>query len=481
MWNILPRYSSLGQEFYTHIKPTALNSNPQIIHLHSALLDKLNLIDIQIEDWQAILAGAQPCGDYQPLASVYMGHQFGVHVPQLGDGRAILIAEQADISGAVWELQLKGAGKTPYSRMGDGRAVLRSSIREYLASHYMAAVNIPTTLAAGLLVSDDMVYREKPEKAATVLRVANSFLRFGNFEYFAHQHKFSELRQLIDFTVSNYFPHLTVGSENYIVQFLQEVVNLTALMLAKWQAIGFVHGVMNTDNMSILGLTIDYGPYVFMDQFAPKHIYNHSDSDGRYVYANQPHIAWWNLYRLAEALLALDSVEQEQLQPILDSFAERYNDHYLTLMWQKLGIADYTRVTDKTLLEEILKELEVNQVDWTFFWRQLSYGDVGLGKLAINYPDFNFQPFYARIQKCYASDGVAEDTRLQQMQLINPAFVLRSHLLVNAITKADRGDFSEVQRLFNLASSPYTEIDEEYYYYQLPPTWAQHLELSCSS
>lgn len=480
MWNILQRYSNLREGFYSYVAPEPLNNKPQIIHLNTTLLAEFGLADIPTDEWRNILAGQHGCEGYSPLASVYMGHQFGVHVPQLGDGRAILIAEHIDTTGQIWELQLKGAGKTPYSRMGDGRAVLRSSIREYLVSHYMAMTNTPTTLATGLLVADDLVYREKPEKAATVLRAAPSLLRFGHFEYFAHQGKVSDLRTLVDFTVTNYFGHILVASDNYIAKFLQEVVKLTACMIAKWQAAGFVHGVMNTDNMSILGLTIDYGPYVFMDKFAPKQIYNHSDSEGRYVYANQPHIAWWNLYRLAEALLVLDGIEQADLQPILDSFADYYNNEYLALMWQKLGIADYKNLHDQQLLEEILKALELNQIDWTFFWRQLSYGADGIQNIERSYPQFEFKPFYERLEKCYAHDEINAVERRQRMCSINPAFVLRSHLLVDAIMKAEQNDFSEVELLFNLATTPYDEVGDSYYY-QLPPDWAQHLELSCSS
>lgn len=481
MWNLNKRFAELGEEYFSYVKPSGLQQNNRLLHKNDRLLNLLNLTDITNDDLVDIISGNKGVDNYSSLSTIYMGHQFGVMVPKLGDGRAILIAEHIDKLANIWELQLKGAGKTPYSRMGDGRAVLRSSIREYLASHAMRSLDVATTEAIGIIVSDDVVYRETPEQASVVLRAAHSFLRFGHFEYFAHQNKFLELKKLTDFTIAHYFPCVEIGSDNYVAKFLQEVVRLTATTIAKWQAIGFVHGVMNTDNMSILGLTIDYGPYAFIDNFSPKHIYNHSDSEGRYVYANQPHIAWWNLYRLAEALLALDGTTQEYFQPILDSFAEHYNSEYLSLMWRKLGIANCGEVEDKELLEDIIKQLEINNIDWTYFWRKFSYGDSGIKEIQLAYPDFDIIPYYKRLTKCYNYLGIEEDEYKMIMLSTNPAIVLRSHLLHDAINKAKSGNFSEVDTLFKLVATPYHEVDGFEYYYQRPPSWAQYLELSCSS
>ncbi|MDD3266426.1 MAG: YdiU family protein [Burkholderiales bacterium] len=480
MWNINKKYQNLGTEFFSFVSPTPLMNNPSLIHINGELVKQLNLQNISAATWQNILSGVEQCAGYQSLSSIYMGHQFGVLVPRLGDGRAILIAEHESIDGVSWELQLKGAGATPYSRRGDGRAVLRSSIREYLVSHAMTKLNIPTTLALGLLVSDDKVVREEIESAAIVLRVAESFLRFGNFEYFAHHNKPQELVKLIKFTIQNYFTHIDINNANYIAQFLQEIVIRTARMVAGWQSVGFVHGVINTDNMSILGLTIDYGPYAFLDLYEPKHIFNHSDSEGRYTYANQPHIAWWNLYRLAEALTILDDVSEELLQPVLDSFAEYYNHEYQTIMWQKLGINDYQRVTDKNLFEDVLKFMQVNKLDWTYFWRKIS-SERGTQDLLAQYSNVKFDEIMGRIQSEQSLTIKSQDKIYQQMQKVNPAIILRSHLLHMAINKAKTGDYSEVDVLFKLINNPYEEFDGYEYYYQLPPMWASHLSLSCSS
>lgn len=480
MWNLTKRFANLGDEYLTFVKPTALSNNLNLVHKNIQLLQDLNLQTISNEELIAILSG-QSNLDYASFASIYMGHQFGVLVPQLGDGRAITIGEHQDNKLRIWDLQLKGAGKTKFSRMGDGRAVLRSSIREYLVSQLMKSLDINTTEALAIISSHDPVYRETPETAAIVLRVASSFLRFGHFEYFAHHRKPVELKKLIDFTILNYFPHIQIDSSNYIATFLQEVVKSTAITIAKWQSVGFVHGVMNTDNMSILGLTIDYGPFAFMDNFSSQKKFNHSDSEGRYTYANQPQMAWWNLYRLAEALLALDSTTEKALQPELDSFAEHYNNAYQNIMWQKMGIIDYTNIADKTLLNDLLITLEQNNIDWTFFWRQLSYGDLGLNKILSTYPNFDFATIYARLIQCYKSQAMTQSERETNMQVINPAFVLRTHLLHDAIEKAKHGDYMEVDILFKLCSQPYTELDGFEYYYQLPPAWAAHLELSCSS
>lgn len=481
MWSLTKRYASLGREFLSPVTPQSLIQEIKLVHKNNQLINNLGLVDVTDEKWCAILSGNETICDYQPLASVYMGHQFGVPVPQLGDGRAILIGEHTTPDGKTWELQLKGAGATPYSRRGDGRAVLRSSIREYLVSHAMNKLGIATTNALAIVTSDDEVYRESKESAAIVMRIAPTFLRFGHFEYFAYHGKLAQLRQLIDFTCHNFFPNIVIGSTDYIAQFLQQVVICTAKTIARWQAIGFVHGVMNTDNMSIIGLTLDYGPYAFIDKFIPNHIYNHSDSEGRYTYQKQPQIAWWNLYRLAESLLALDGVNEEQLQPVLDSFAEYYNHEYQTLMWAKVGVFDYSVTEDKSLLDDILKFLEREQIDWTYFWRKLSFGDKGITQLSSKYPQANFTALYQRIQQCHSNDKIELSIRLKKMRTINPAFILRNHLLQTAIVKAQKNDYSEVAKLFELSDNPYTEILDNEYYYNLPPAWAEHIELSCSS
>lgn len=480
MWNLSPRFAKLGSDFFSYTNPTALTDNPRLIHLNHELIKKLDLTQTTESEWLAIISGQTPVTNYLPLASVYMGHQFGVPVPQLGDGRALLIAEHVANDGQIWEMQLKGAGKTPYSRFADGRAVLRSSIREYLASQALNKLGIPTTLAGGIITSDDAVYRENAEPAAIVLRAAPSFLRFGHFEYFARHNKLSQLQQLSEFCCCHYFPTIDVKSPDFISDFLEQVCARTARLIAHWQAVGFVHGVMNTDNMSILGLTIDYGPFSFMDKFAPEQIFNHSDSEGRYVYARQPMIAWWNLYRLADALVKLYP-HPEKLESILAKYADYYNRDYLELMTAKLGLSTANSETDLPLIDELLPLLQQSQVDWTWFWRRLSDGSSGRLQIAAQYPHLDLNNWYQKLDQRYQQEPLTAAQRREQMLAHNPAIILRSHLLQSAIIRAEAGDHGELAKLFTVISSPYQEFPEFADYYRLPPAWATQISLSCSS
>ncbi|MBP6384121.1 MAG: YdiU family protein, partial [Aeromonas sp.] len=270
---------------------------PRLLHLNQGLLRELGLDGIGEADWLACCGLGQPLPGMQPVAQVYAGHQFGGYSPRLGDGRALLLGEQLAPDGQRWDLHLKGAGKTPFSRFGDGRAVLRSSIREYLASEALHALGIPTTRALVLVGSDEPVYREQVESGATVLRTAPSHLRFGHFEYFAWSGQGEKIPALINYLLRHHFPELESGAELFA-----EVVRRTARLIAKWQAAGFCHGVMNTDNMSLLGLTLDYGPYGFIDAYVPDFVCNHSDPGGRYALDQQPAVGYWNLQKLAQAL-----------------------------------------------------------------------------------------------------------------------------------------------------------------------------------
>lgn len=479
MWKITERFAGLGIDYFNYSRPTVLNGTLSLVHLNHQLIKQINLENITEEEWLKLLSGQELPANYQPLASVYMGHQFGIPVPQLGDGRALLIAEHLDSFGQIWEMQLKGAGKTPYSRFADGRAVLRSSIREYLASHAMHTLGVPTTLASGILTSDDPVFREQPEPAAIILRLAPSFLRFGHFEYFAYHNKIDQLEQLVKFCCHHYFPDIDINSTTLIPEFLKQICIKTALLIAKWQGVGFVHGVMNTDNMSILGLTIDYGPYSFMDAFNPEHIYNHSDSEGRYTYAQQPMIAWWNLYRLADALVKLYPYP-EKLEQTLSEYSSYYNQYYLEIMTGKLGISK-SKKTDLPLIDELLTLLNNNQVDWTWFWRHLSNGSPGRELITAKYPQLNLTNWYLKLDSRYKIENLPVNDRLKLMKENNPAIVPRNHLLQLAIARAEAGDYHEVARLFDALSSPYQEHDKFSDYYNLPPSWAEQISLSCSS
>src|SRR4051812_47135162 len=324
-------------------------------------------------DWRAldVLTGRATWPGLQTMATVYSGHQFGVWAGQLGDGRALLLGEwQAEPGPPSVELPPKGAGRTPYSRMGDGRAVLRSSIREFLCSEAMHALGVPTTRALAVAGSALPVRRETMETGAVVTRVAPSFLRFGHFEHFAHSDQHDALRRLVDFTIATYFPELVDGKDGLdpLHACLGEVVRRTAAMVAHWQAVGFAHGVMNTDNMSILGLTIDYGPFGFLDGFDPGHICNHSDSGGRYAFARQPNVAWWNLHALAHALRPLAADPDVTLPPVLEGFADHFVQAYSDQMRAKLGLVQ-EEPDDKTLLDDFLSMLAAERADLTIAFR----------------------------------------------------------------------------------------------------------------
>lgn len=476
--NLNPQFARLGESFFSYIQPTPLLRNPHLAHVNSTLLGELEL-SLSSAQLIKILSGAETIDGYQALASVYMGHQFGVPVPRLGDGRAILVAEHQTSNRGSWELQLKGAGQTPYSRMGDGRAVLRSSIREYLASHAMTKLGIPTTLAAAILHSHDPIFREEVETAAVVLRVAPSFIRFGHFEYFARQKQTKQLETLVQFVCKNYFPEINLSDSDYIVLFLKEVVKRTAEMIAHWQSIGFAHGVMNSDNMSILGLTIDYGPFSFMDKFNPEQIFNHSDSEGRYTYAKQPYIGWWNLYRLAEALSSIYA-KTDNLEQALSKYSDFYNQKYTSLMAAKLGLSEFTDEDGKRL-DELLQIMQQEKIDWTYFWRQLSYGLTGQQQLQRDYPSLALSNWYLRLERRYQQQELSPEARQKLMLSNNPALILRNHLLQMAIERAKIGDYNEISRLFDALSNPFTESAIYQEYYQAAPSDAAEIILSCSS
>lgn len=471
------RFKALGTEFYAEVRPVPLN-NPHLVHFNTPLANQLNLNSSTL-DWVGLLSGNAPKQDMSAIATLYAGHQFGTWNPQLGDGRAMLIAEHQDKQGNLWELQTKGGGETPFSRHADGRAVLRSSIREYLCSHAMANLGVPTTLALALVGSDTPVYRETKETGAVVLRVAPSFLRFGHFEIFAKRNQIDNLQQLMHFTLKHLYPEYLSAAKPFVAMF-EEVIRRTAYMVAKWQGLGFCHGVMNTDNMSILGLTLDYGPFGFMDKFDLGHICNHSDHSGRYAYANQPHIAWWNLQRLAESFLEI--IPEQELRDALGKFAPYYNQYYIDEMGNKLGITDFS-LDDLDFLNELIEVLARFRADWTIFWRQFSLDLLRPDSGSLLSQELLHDPAYiAWLDKykdrCRGLDIVA---RQRLMLSSNPALVPRNYMLHHAIIKAEAGDFSEVDRLFRALLSPYSEGVEFQDYYAYPPDSAESIILSCSS
>jgi len=479
-------FHALGADFSTSLAPQAL-PEPYWVGRCDAVAELLGLPQSlwQGDGLLAALSGQQPISGTRPLASVYSGHQFGSWAGQLGDGRALLLGE---INGQ--EIQLKGSGRTPYSRMGDGKAVLRSSIREFLCSEAMAALGIPTTRCLCVIGSDEPVPRETWETAAVVTRVAPSFIRFGHFEHFAARNQLSQLKTLADYVIQRYYPECLTASSlnaNPYANLLQSVAHRTALMVAHWQAVGFCHGVMNTDNMSILGLTLDYGPFQFMDSYAPRHICNHSDIAGRYAFREQPEVAHWNLMCLAQALLPLIQQEDLALQAV-KQFRLSFAAHDYSLQSAKLGWsvdandAVTLRAARTQLKNELLALLAANRVDYSIFWRRLAQGvaasDFGAVRdLFLARADFD--TWLLHYQELSSSSGQAPQAAL--MFNHNPNYVLRNYLGQVAIEAAVAKDFSGVQNLLTVLQSPYDEHPEHAHMTNFPPDWAQHIEISCSS
>ncbi|AMO25672.1 hypothetical protein UC35_22475 [Ramlibacter tataouinensis] len=474
--------AALGPAFYTELAPTPL-PDPYLVGINPSLAAALGLDAQRLASRAGVEAftGNAPVAGSRPLASVYSGHQFGVWAGQLGDGRAILLGEIESPAGPH-ELQLKGCGRTPYSRMGDGRAVLRSSIREFLGSEAMHGLGIPTTRALIVTGSDAPVRREEIETSAVVTRVSPSFIRFGHFEHFSARGQIDELRRLADYVVDRFYPECRGTPKfagNPYAALLEQASERTAAMVAQWQAVGFCHGVMNTDNMSILALTIDYGPFQFLDAFDPGHICNHSDDAGRYAYNRQPQVAYWNLFCLGQALLPLIG-DQELALAALESYKTVFPRELQARMGAKLGLAD-AREGDRELLEATLKLLAADRVDYTIFWRRLTRHVAGDSSEAVRdlfLDREGFDRWLARYQERLGA-GTAEAA--QRMRQVNPKYVLRNHLCEIAIRQAKLKDFSEVETLLALMQSPFEEHPAHEDKAGIPPDWAQHIEISCSS
>ena len=476
-------FAALGSDFYTELRPTPLPS-PHWVGTSHSVAQLLGLPEgwHQSEEALQALTGNQVLAGSTPLASVYSGHQFGVWAGQLGDGRAILLGELA----GGHEIQLKGAGRTPYSRMGDGRAVLRSSIREFLCSEAMHGLGIPTSRALCITGSPGLVRREELETAAVVTRVAPSFVRFGHFEHFAANDQEEQLRTLADYVIDRYYPECrspeatSPWGGNPYAALLHSVSERTAQLMAQWQAVGFCHGVMNTDNMSILGLTLDYGPFQFLDAFVPGHICNHSDHHGRYAYNRQPNIAYWNLFCLAQALLPLIE-DQDTALAALESYKTVFPDAFMAQMHKKLGLTQ-AQDSSEALVEPLLQLLAQNAVDYTIFWRRLSHA-VAQGQFEPVRDLFADRAAFDAWLLSYSELLALEDKALAADLMLNsnPKFVLRNHLGEQAIRAAKGGDFSELATLQRLLERPFDEHPGHEAYADFPPDWASSISISCSS
>jgi len=486
-------YARLPPRFYTRVVPQPLTA-PRLLHANAqaAALIGLDPAAFGRDDFLQVCAGARELPGGVTLAAVYSGHQFGVWAGQLGDGRAHLLGEVCGPTG-TWELQLKGSGRTPYSRMGDGRAVLRSSVREYLASAAMHGLGIATTHALALVVSRDPVYRERVETAAIVTRMAPSFVRFGTFEHWLRDAE--SLKILVDYVIAHHYPECrdeagtrAASDAERALALLRAVTRRTAVLLADWMAVGFCHGVMNTDNMSILGLTLDYGPYGFMDGFQADHVCNHSDTQGRYAWNTQPSVAYWNLTRLALSLHALVG-DKAALRDALAGFEAAFRATFNARMAAKLGLLDQAQADADdaaqfdTLVNDLWRLMHANRADFSLSFRALSQVVRGNRQAFLNlYSDREgAQAWLDRYTARLASEGRSAETVAADMDAVNPLYVLRNHLAEEAIRAAASGDASEIDTLLDLLGTPCVARPGFERYSALPPDWAASLTVSCSS
>jgi uncharacterized protein YdiU (UPF0061 family) len=477
-------FAALSKSFHTPLQPTPL-PEPYLVsfNANAAQLIDLDATEVGSANFVEHFIGNRLLPGSDPLAMLYAGHQFGHFVPQLGDGRAILLGEIRNSAGELWDVQLKGAGITPYSRQGDGRAVLRSSIREYLCSEAMHGLGIPTSRALCIVGSDEEVYRERIESAAVLTRLAPSHVRFGSFEVFFHRGQHDHIATLANYVIARHFPKLADARDKYL-QFLNEVTQRTARLIAEWQAVGFSHGVMNTDNMSILGLTFDYGPFGFMEAYDPGYICNHSDPQGRYAFDQQPQVGLWNLTRLAQAMSPL--ITAKLAGPVLDSYAPTFYQHYTQLMGAKLGLNNATQ-DDIPLISTLLEMMQASQLDYTNLFRSLgnfdSAPDAHNSQLRNQFIDrLAFDAWAANYRLRLQHETVTDSERKARMDRINPKYILRNYLAQVAIESAEKDrDFSEIERLLKLLGKPFDEQPEMASYAAPPPEWAQQISVSCSS
>lgn len=467
-------YLTLDSEFYDFSTPTPLDE-PYLISFNPEAAKLIDL-DTLIEEKQLItlLNGTFIPQGSRPFSMCYAGHQFGGYAPRLGDGRAIHLGS---ING--WHLQTKGSGETLYSKTADGRASLPSSVREYLMSEAMHHLGIPTTRALGIIGSKTQILRNSIESAAIVMRLSPSWIRFGSFEYFYYIQAYDKLKTLVDYTIKESYPHLQEEEDRYF-RFFAEVVENTAHLVAQWQSIGFCHGVLNSDNMSIAGLTLDYGPFAMLDDFEFGFVCNKTDKAGRYSYKEQPNVVYWNLTMLSKALSPL--IDMQKMQQKLDDYgAFIYPNTYIDIMRKKLGLT-LQRAEDRNLITNLIGTLQDAYVDYTLFFRTLSRYNgerMPLFELAMNpIPLEHWLNLYdTRLQH----EPTPQPKRQEAMLKINPKYVLKNYMLQQAIDKAKLGDFSMVQTLLHIASHPYDELPEFEHYAGETPEVYKNITLSCSS
>ncbi|MDP4546821.1 YdiU family protein [Marinobacter sp. MDS2] len=474
------RYLELPDSFYSRVMPQPL-SGAKMVCFNHALAEQMGFHARNEDDWTNIGAGAELLEGMDPVAMKYTGHQFGVYNPELGDGRGLLLWETVAPDGTRWDWHLKGAGNTPYSRFGDGRAVLRSTIREYLCSEAMHGLGIPTTRALFMVSAKDPVRRESLETAASLMRVAQSHIRFGHFEFAAHHEGPDAVKTLLEHVISLHFPHLiNLPEEQRHARWLEEVVERTARLIADWQAVGFCHGVMNSDNMSIIGDTFDYGPYAFLDDFDAGYICNHTDQGGRYAYNRQPQMGFTNCQYLASALLPV--MEEDTIRRSLSHYESAYNERFKHNMCGKLGLEESDE-GDLGLIMETFSMLHEHKVDYTHFFRGLSnlsrHGHGPVRDLFVDRSIANewLERYQARLQ----NETRAHDEREYAMRQVNPKYILRNYLAQQVILEAQNGDYAPMKELLKVLENPFDEHPNHEQFAAPPPDWGKHMNISCSS
>ena len=476
-------YSRLPDVFFRRVSPTALPA-PYLVGFNEKVAELIGLDadESAKPEFVEYFTGNKPLPGSEPISAIYAGHQFGTFVQQLGDGRAILLGEIVNKNDERFDVQLKGAGLTPFSRMGDGRAVLRSTIREYLCSAAMFALGIPTTRALCITGSDAPVYRETVETSAVLTRIAPSHVRFGSFELFYYRGQYDEVKTLADYVIREFYPQFAEAEDKYL-QFLREVVARTAKMIANWQAVGFSHGVMNTDNMSILGLTIDYGPFGFLDEFDAGFVCNHSDYAGRYAFNQQPNVGLWNLYKLAQTLVSL--IEPEVAETVLNEYPQIFTEEFGGLMREKLGLRT-EKEEDAELIDELFGILQTNRVDYTLFFRRLAEFNSDENEKndtlqAMFIDPASFDDWARNYRLRLIEENSIDAERRGRMLKVNPKFVLRNHIAQNVIEEAQSGNYAEIDRLLKVLQNPFDEHEGFERFNTLPPPENQRVAVSCSS
>jgi serine/tyrosine/threonine adenylyltransferase len=482
-------YTALPANFFARVAPTPVTS-PRLIKLNRPLAVHLGLDPDLLDSPEGaeILAGKRVPDGADPIAMAYAGHQFGHFVPQLGDGRAILLGEVIDADGVRRDIQLKGSGPTPFSRRGDGRAALGPVLREYIVSEAMAALGIPTTRSLAAVMTGESVLRETALPGAVLTRVASSHIRVGTFQYFAARGDTEGVRRLADHVINRHYPQLAIADRPYHA-LLEGVIARQADLVARWLLVGFIHGVMNTDNTSISGETIDYGPCAFMDHYDPATVFSSIDEQGRYAYANQPRIALWNLTRLAECLLPLFSDEQDkaisEAQSALAGFAERFGTAYQAGLQAKLGLFT-TGDDDRALAQDLLNAMAGNQADFTLTFRRLSdaaldaAGDNAVRQLFAN--PAAYDEWALRWRQRIGEEPQDAVTRRTAMRLVNPVFIPRNHRVEAVIDAAvNRDDFSPFEELLTVLSRPYEDQPAFAVYAEPPEPHQRVLQTFCGT